>query len=287
MGYGPVDIGTQGTMSLTTTITKGTQSVLRTFAASLENLGRSLEGEHTYVETLNPSTRILGYNGKKPEIDPESVFVAPSATVQGNVSIGAHSSVWYGATIRADTNTVKIGKNTSIGDLSVIQGTTLGDNVVVGASSVLHACTLQDGCKIGQKSIIMDGAVIEKGAIVEGGSIIPPGAVVKSNEVWAGIPATMVRALTVDEMSQEVIEERAFELSDLSKIHMQENAKGLEQQIDERYHFKMNQGVPGGDNFDPKDVQTELRPGSIFDRDLSDFQENPTNTQKAGFYQKS
>lgn len=273
-------------MSLTTTISKGTQSVLRTFAASLENLGRALEGEHAYVETLNPNTRILGYNGKKPDID-ESAFVAPSATVQGSVSIGPHSSVWYGTTIRADTNTVRIGKNSSIGDLSVVQGTTLGDNVVVGPSSVLHACTLQDGCKIGQKSIVMDGAVVEKGAIVEGGSIIPPGSVVKANEVWAGIPASMIRTLTVDESAPEVVEERAHEMSDLSKIHMQENAKGLAQQLDEKYHFDMNEGVAGGDTFDPTDVQTELRPGAIFNRDLAEFQENPSNTQKKGYYDRS
>jgi len=261
-------------MSLTTTIAKGTQSVLRTVAASLENLGRALEGEHKYVETLVPQTRILGYDGKKPAID-ETVFVAPNATVQGNVSIGAHSSVWYGSTIRADTNQVRIGKNSSIGDLSVVQGTVLGDNVVVGSSSVLHACTLQDGCKIGQKSIVMDGAVVEKGAIVEGGSVIPEGEVVKANEVWAGVPATMVRALTVDEMAQEVVEERAHELSDLSKIHMQENVKPLSQIQDEKYHWEMNEGVPGGDTFDPTDTQTELRPGSVFDRDLSDFHEKP------------
>jgi len=261
-------------MSLTTSIAKRTQSALRTVAASLENLGRSWEGEHKYVETLVPQTRILGYDGKKPTIH-ESVFVAPSATVQGSVSIGAHSSVWYGATIRSDAAQVTIGKNTSIGDLSVVHGTVLGDNVVVGSSSILHACTLEDGCKVGPKSIVMDGAVVEKGAIVEGGSVIPQGGVVKANEVWAGVPAAMVRMLTVDESTMEVVQERAHELSDLSKIHMQENAKPMSQIIDERYHWEMNQGVPGGDTFDPKDIQTELRPGSIFDRDLSDFQEKP------------
>jgi carbonic anhydrase/acetyltransferase-like protein (isoleucine patch superfamily) len=140
------------------------------------------------------------YQGKAPRIDP-SVFLAEGAVVVGDVEVGAGSSVWYGAVIRGDVHSVRIGARTNVQDQSVIHvtggthPTWIGDDVTIGHRVVLHGCTVRDRCLIGIGAIVLDGAVIEAEAMVGAGALVPPGMVVPSRTLVMGAPARVKRAL--------------------------------------------------------------------------------------------
>lgn len=135
----------------------------------------------------------------------ENVFIAPGAAVVGQVQLGAHSSVWFNATIRGDVNAVTIGSQTNIQDNACLHVTyqkwplTIGNKVTVGHGAILHGCTLEDLVLVGMGAIVMDGAVVETGAMVAAGAMVTPGKRVKSGELWAGRPAQFMRQLTQEE----------------------------------------------------------------------------------------
>ena len=148
---------------------------------------------------------ILPFRGVLPEID-DSAFVAQTASVIGDVVIGAESSIWYGVTIRGDVNEVRIGQRSSVQDGTVIHeatntfGTYIGNDVTVAHMVLLHACSLEDNCFIGMSATVMDGAVVEKGAMVAAGALITPGKRVESGQLWAGTPAKYIRDVSAAEI---------------------------------------------------------------------------------------
>ncbi|MGE0152834.1 MAG: gamma carbonic anhydrase family protein [Reyranellaceae bacterium] len=131
----------------------------------------------------------------------QTAFIAPNATLIGEVEIGAHASIWYSCVLRGDGPGIKIGENTNIQDGTVIhvssgrQGTVVGRNVTVGHLALLHACTVQDDSFIGMHSTVLDGVVVETGAMVAAGAVVTPGKVVRKGELWAGNPAKMIREI--------------------------------------------------------------------------------------------
>lgn len=148
---------------------------------------------------------ILPYTGIKPTIHPKA-FVAPGAAIAGDVEIGAESSIWFNVSIRGDVNHVRIGTNTNIQDGSVCHVTykkyplIIGNRVTIGHNATVHACTLEDESFVGMGATVMDGAVVETGAMVAAGALVPPGKIVKTGEVWAGIPAKVLRPMTQEEI---------------------------------------------------------------------------------------
>lgn len=147
---------------------------------------------------------ILPFKGVVPVLD-ATAYVAPTAAVTGDCVLGAGCSVWFGAVIRADVNSVRVGENTNIQDGAVCHVTTgkwpltLGRDVTVGHRAVLHGCTVEDGALIGMGSVVLDGAVVQRGAMVAAGAVVSPGKVVESGWLWAGVPARPVRPLTAEE----------------------------------------------------------------------------------------
>ena len=141
---------------------------------------------------------ILPFRDKTPRVD-ETAFIAETAVVIGDVTVGARSSVWYGCVLRGDMNHIRIGDDTNIQDMTMIhvdsQGypTVIGNRVSVGHMALLHACTLKDDCMVGMRATVMDGAVVEEGALVAAGALVTPGKVVPAGELWAGSPARKVR----------------------------------------------------------------------------------------------
>ena len=129
----------------------------------------------------------------------ESVFLAPTASVIGDVEIGAETNIWFGCLVRGDMNAIRIGTRVNIQDLTVVHvdsrkyGTFIGDNVTIGHAAVIHACTLEDRCFVGMQACVMDGAVLETGAMVAAGALVPPGKTVKAGQLWAGTPARYMR----------------------------------------------------------------------------------------------
>jgi len=130
-----------------------------------------------------------------------SAFVADSADLIGDVTLGENASVWYQCVVRGDINRIVIGANSNVQDGTVIHvadrfGTVVGEWVTVGHRALLHACTIEDEVLVGMGAIVMDGVVVGRrsiigaGAVVTGGTVIPPGALV------LGAPARVTRALT-------------------------------------------------------------------------------------------
>jgi gamma-carbonic anhydrase len=148
---------------------------------------------------------IINYFDKKPKIDPQS-FIAPGASIIGDVTIGANVSIWFSCVIRGDVEPVTIGNNTNIQDGTVIHvtrngfPTNIGSYVTVGHKALLHACTINDYAFIGMGAIIMDNVVIETNAMVAAGALVTPNKRVKSGELWAGSPAKFMRMLTDEEI---------------------------------------------------------------------------------------
>ena len=152
---------------------------------------------------------ILPYNGKQPQID-STAFIASNATVTGSVTIGAKSSVFFGAVIRGDVNETIIGNGVNVQDLCVLHQSPnypliLEDGVTVGHSVILHSCTVRKNALIGMGSIILDGAEIGEGAMIGAGSLVPGGKVIPPNSLAFGRPAKVVRELTkedIDDMNR-------------------------------------------------------------------------------------
>ncbi|MEM7444233.1 MAG: gamma carbonic anhydrase family protein [Pseudomonadota bacterium] len=154
-----------------------------------------------------PIRRGLPYRSILPTIDP-TAFVAETASVIGDVVIGADSGIWFGCVLRGDVNVIRIGDRTNIQDGTVIhcnydgQGAHIGSGITVGHMALLHDCTLEDDSFVGMRACVMDGAVVESGAMVAAGALVTPGKRVKSGELWAGSPARPMRALSAEERAR-------------------------------------------------------------------------------------
>ena len=141
---------------------------------------------------------IISFRGHTPEIS-NSAFIAPTASIIGDVKIGAGSGIWYNCVLRGDMNEIRIGENSNVQDGTIIhvaslgQGTYIGSRVSIGHLALIHACTIEDGAMIGMQATVMDGALIEAGALVAAGSLVPPGKRVLKGQMWAGTPAKYIR----------------------------------------------------------------------------------------------
>ena len=147
---------------------------------------------------------IIDYKNHTPKIS-DSAFIAPNATIIGDVEIGENSSVFFGAVVRGDIAPVRIGNNTNIQDLSVLHQTpglplTLEDNVTIGHKVTLHSCTVKTGALIGMDSIVLDEAVIGENSFVGAGSLVTGGTVIPPNTLAFGRPAKVVRELTAEDL---------------------------------------------------------------------------------------
>jgi carbonic anhydrase/acetyltransferase-like protein (isoleucine patch superfamily) len=141
----------------------------------------------------------------------KSTWVAPSADIIGNVKIGKDCSIWFGAILRGDVHKIRIGKRTSIQDLTMIHvshykledmsdghPTIIGDDVTVGHKVMLHGCKIENGCLIGMGATILDGAVIGEGSIVGANSLVTSNKVFPPHSLIMGTPAKVVKTLDKD-----------------------------------------------------------------------------------------
>ncbi|MDH5723550.1 MAG: gamma carbonic anhydrase family protein [Alphaproteobacteria bacterium] len=136
----------------------------------------------------------------------QSAFIAPSASIIGDVEIGEDTSIWYNCVVRGDTHNIRIGKSTNIQDGSIVHvtqdghNTIIGDHVTIGHSAIIHACTVEDFGFVGMQACMMDGAVVEEYAMLAAGALLTPNKRVPKGQLWAGRPAKYVRDLTQEEL---------------------------------------------------------------------------------------
>lgn len=140
-------------------------------------------------------------NRKASPTIPASAWVAETATVRSDVTLGEDVSVWFSAVIRGDEAPVVVGDRTNIQDGAVLHVSTgfpciVGQDVTVGHRAVVHGCTVEDGALIGIGAIVLDGATVGAGAMVGAGALVPPGMVVPAGMLVLGVPARVVGPLS-------------------------------------------------------------------------------------------
>jgi carbonic anhydrase/acetyltransferase-like protein (isoleucine patch superfamily) len=134
----------------------------------------------------------------------KNVFIAKTATVIGDVTLGAHSSVWYGAVLRGDINRIAVGHHSNVQDNAVLHNAdhfacVVGNWVTVGHSAVVHACKVGDEVLVGMGAVILDGAVIGKQSIIGAKALVTQGTKIPPGSLVLGAPAKVVRKLTPKE----------------------------------------------------------------------------------------
>lgn len=143
---------------------------------------------------------------KSPQFD-ETVFIAPSADIIGDVILGSDSSVWFNTTIRGDVNFIRIGERTNIQDNASIHvmnqtgPTHIGNDVTIGHNAMVHGCTVHDRVLIGIHATILDEAIIPSDVIIAAGTLVPPGKKLESGWLYMGSPAKKARILSDEEIA--------------------------------------------------------------------------------------
>lgn len=144
---------------------------------------------------------IKPYHQHIPQIHPTATL-AENATIIGQVSIGAYSSVWYQAVLRGDVDAIIIGERTNIQDAAILHCSTdrtpciVGNDVVIGHGAMLHGCTIEDEVLIGMGAIILDEALVPQHTIVAAGALVPEGKQLIAGKLYAGVPAKPIKDLT-------------------------------------------------------------------------------------------
>ena len=144
------------------------------------------------------------FEGATPHVAPDA-FIAPTAALIGQVTIGPQAGVWFHCVLRGDTNFIRVGARSNIQDGTIVHvnagtmPTIIGEDVTIGHACIIHACTLKDRAFVGMGATVLDGAVIEEGGMLAAGSVLPPGKRVASLELWMGNPAKLVRVMTVEQ----------------------------------------------------------------------------------------
>lgn len=149
---------------------------------------------------------IVTVNGKTPTYG-ERCFIADNATLAGDIVMGEDCSVWYGAVLRADVDAIRIGNRVNIQDNACLHQTTgypvvLEDDVSVGHGAIVHAATIRRGALIGMNAVVLDNCDVGEGAIIAAGAVLLAGTKVGPYEMWAGIPAKLVKKESADKAKE-------------------------------------------------------------------------------------
>jgi carbonic anhydrase/acetyltransferase-like protein (isoleucine patch superfamily) len=164
------------------------------------------------------------FEGKEPRIA-EDAFVAPNATVIGDVVLEAESSVWFGAVLRGDFDRIVVGEGSCVQDNAVIhtaagRPTIVGANVTVGHAALLEGCVVEDGAVIAMGAIVLQGARVGAGALVAAGSVVREGQEIPPRSLAAGVPAVVKRE--VDGSSRRWVDTAAAEYRQLRRRYLED-----------------------------------------------------------------
>lgn len=159
----------------------------------------------------------------------KKVFIAESADIIGDCTLGDDASIWYNVTLRGDVEQIRIGKCSNVQDGTVIHvtkdtyPTIIGDYVTIGHNATLHGCTVKDNVLIGLGSIILDNSTINENSIVAAGALVAPGKTFPPNSMIMGSPAKVVRTLSDEEVAS--IRDYADRYIDYKNIYIERENK--------------------------------------------------------------
>jgi carbonic anhydrase/acetyltransferase-like protein (isoleucine patch superfamily) len=164
---------------------------------------------HFCITNLISMAVILPVKGISPKLG-ENCFVAPNATIVGDVVMGNDCSVWFNAVVRGDVNSIRIGNKVNIQDGAVIHCTyqkttvSLGNNVSVGHNAIVHGCKVDDNVLIGMGAIVMDNCEIGSNTIIAAGAVVTEGTKVPPGCIFAGVPAKKIKDISQELISGEI-----------------------------------------------------------------------------------
>lgn len=140
----------------------------------------------------------------------DNCFVAPNATIVGDVTMGDECSIWFNAVLRGDVNSIRIGNRVNIQDGAVVHCTykktkaIIGNNVSIGHNAIVHGCTIHDNVLIGMGSIVMDNAQVNSNTIIAAGAVVLEGTICDEGAVYAGVPAKKVKDISPEKVEGEI-----------------------------------------------------------------------------------
>lgn len=169
---------------------------------------------------------IVPFAGSTPSVA-DTAWVAPNATLIGEVTLRERSSVYYGTVLRADVAAISLGEGSNLQDNVTVHcdrgvPTTIGSGVSVGHAATLHGCTVEDDCLIGMGATVLNGSVIGTGSLVAAGTVVLEGTIVPPGSLVAGVPGKVRRELTDDERAG--IRDNASRYLDYTEAHRAANA---------------------------------------------------------------
>ena len=183
--------------------------VLKEAGLAMDRFGSRLNQDVGYMQELSRHRQVMPLYDIVPKID--NAWIAPNASIIGEVIVSKYATVWYNVVIRAELNPVRIGHFSTIGDGTTIQtacalphglaaSVNIGKNVTIEPHCSIYSSIIDDDVYIGKNSVIMQGARIERGAHILPGSVVPPGRMIPAGQVWGGNPIAFVRNLSEQEL---------------------------------------------------------------------------------------
>jgi len=168
---------------------------------------------------------IRTFSGMTPSLGPE-VFVADTAVVIGDVTLGAQANIWYGTVLRGDVHSIRIGRGTNVQDNCVVHvtrdtaPTVVGEWVTIGHGAILHGCRIADRVLVGMGAIVLDNVEVGADSLVGAGSLLPPGKVYPPGSLILGNPGRVVRPLRPEEVIG--LQQSAADYVELARRHLPE-----------------------------------------------------------------
>ena len=152
---------------------------------------------------------ILPVKGIMPQFG-ENCFIAPNATIAGDVQLGNDCSIWFNTVIRGDVNSIRIGNKVNVQDGAVIHctyekaATQIGNNVSIGHNAIVHGCVIEDNVLIGMGAIVMDNARVGTNSIIAAGAVVLENTKIEPGSIYAGVPAKKVKDISREMISGEI-----------------------------------------------------------------------------------
>ena len=152
---------------------------------------------------------ILPVHGVLPKFG-NNCYIAPNATIVGDVIAGDDCSFWFNAVVRGDVNSIRMGNKVNVQDGAIIHATfqktkvIIGNNVSIGHNAIVHGCQLHDNVLIGMGAIVMDNAVVGSNSIIAAGAVVLEGTIIEPGSLYAGVPAKKLKEVSQEQMSGQI-----------------------------------------------------------------------------------
>lgn len=159
-----------------------------------------------------------------------TVYIARTAVIVGDVSLGAESSVWFGAVVRGDVARVTIGQRCNVQDGAIVHGAydapvLIGNNVTIGHGAIVHAARIHDNVMIATRATVLDGVEVSENSIIGAGALVTPGAVIPPHSLVLGIPGQVVRAISAEQVER--IRQTALRYVEIARAYREAEKKSM------------------------------------------------------------